>query len=154
MNDAAVDSANDPQAYKFGRVCGWMIVATGAITFAAGVAYAFKTGVGSELATFYAAMAVPGAGLILLLTGLGLVRLHRMGLWLLYFLTAVWLYGFVATTYHRVISGSRDDIYGIIWASLWMIAWLYVTGYFYRRRHQFTLSWRKRVPDESDNAQA
>jgi hypothetical protein len=153
MNDAAVESANDAQAYKFGRVCGWVIFAVGSTIFFAGIAYAVKTGVGSELATFFAAMAVPGAGLILLLTGLGLVRRHRVGLWLLYIVTAVWLYGFCSTTTHRLISGTRDDIYGIIWAAIWMIAWLYVAGYFYRRRHQFAGSRRSHIPNPSEDGE-
>jgi hypothetical protein len=142
MEGGPIQPEADLQSYKFERICGWGIFAVGSTILVAAIAYAVKTGVGSELATFYAAMARPGAGLILLLTGLGLVRCHRMGLWLLYFLTAVWLYGFCLTTTHRLISGTRDDIYGIIWAALWMIAWLYVAGYFYRRRHQFTGPWR------------
>jgi Ca2+/Na+ antiporter len=78
---------------------------------------------------------------MLILTGLLLVGKGRLGLWVMYFLSALFIYSFCAGTVRGVASHTADDVYGIIMGGILLFFWLSLAGYFHNRRKLFTGWW-------------
>jgi len=87
--------------------------------------------------------AMTGMLWICAVVGAGFVIMHkgRVGLWFVYFLTAVFVYWFSAGAVHYLSTQSRNSVYRVIWNGFLLIVWLSIASYFRNRRTQFTGWW-------------
>jgi hypothetical protein len=87
-----------------------------------------------------AAVAMAGILWVGAFVGAGFLLMHkgRLGLWIIYFLSAVFVYWFCTSTFHLLSTRSRNDIYLVIWNGFCLMIWLSIAQYFHNRRRQFT----------------
>lgn len=136
-------SVSDPRDYRRGMLLGFVLVLIGFVS-----AILFAILVAEELI-----ISRPGWSTIVLalggtlwvgaIGGAGFLVMHKgkLGLRIIYSLSALFVYFFCRSTVHLLFMRTRDDVYQAIWSGLWLMAWLSFAAYFHTRRSQFTHWW-------------
>jgi hypothetical protein len=131
----------DPRDYRRGTLFGSILVLVGALMgtlLLVSSLEPYHERVRVAVLSLISGLAFSG---MLILTGLLLVGKGKLGLWVMYFLSALFIYSFCAGTVRGVVSHTRDDVYGIMMGGILLFFWLSLAGYFHNRRKLFTGWW-------------
>jgi hypothetical protein len=132
----------DPRDYRRGMLFGSILVVAGALlgilSFVTSVEEIQEGAPVAVMAIYYFGFALSG---MLIFSGLLLVRRGKLGLWGMYFLSALFIYSFCFETVDRLVSHTQEDAYGIMMGGILLFLWLSLTGYFHNRPKLFTGWW-------------
>jgi hypothetical protein len=78
---------------------------------------------------------------LLILTGVLVIGRAKLGLWLMYLLTADFVYSLIVRCVHALRTRGFDDIYRALFDACVLGVWLCIAAYFYNRRGMFTGFW-------------
>jgi hypothetical protein len=78
---------------------------------------------------------------VLILTGLLVIGRAKLALWLMYLLTADFVYSLIREFVHALRTRRSDDIYSVLFDICVLCVWLCIAAYFYNRRAMFTGFW-------------
>ena len=131
-------SPADPRDYRRGNLLGSLMAVVGAL-FALILIAVEITGASSiRWVWVIEAMIVPA---LLIFTGLLVIGRAKLALWLMYVLTAEFVYSLIREFVHALRTRQSDDIYRVLFDACVLSVWLCIAAYFYNRRRMFTGFW-------------
>jgi hypothetical protein len=130
--------AREPQDYRHGNLLGSLMVMVGAL-FAL-ILIVIEMSDTSKIRWVWVTEAMIGPAL-LILTGVLLIGRAKLGLWLMYLLTADLLYSLILKFVHAVSTRRFDDIYGALFDACVLGVWSCIVAYFCNRREMLTGFW-------------
>jgi len=130
--------ATDSRDYRRGKLLGAMMVVIGTLLAAALIVIALSGPPRIAWVWTIEAMVVPA---LLVLTGLLVIGRAKLALWLMYLLTADFVYSFIREFVRALTSRKSDDIYSAMFDACVLSLWLCIAAYFYNRREMFTGFW-------------
>jgi hypothetical protein len=131
-------STTDPQDDRWGRLFLWMMVVVGAL-FAL-ILIVTEMSNDSSIRWVWVAEAMIRPAL-LTLTGLLVIGRAKLGLWLMYLLTAGFGSSLILQFVHVLRTRGFDDIYRALFDACVLSVWSCIAAYFYSRRGMFTDFW-------------
>ncbi|MGB7752323.1 MAG: hypothetical protein WCF88_12305 [Candidatus Acidiferrales bacterium] len=131
-------SPTDPRDYRWGKLLGWLMVVVGAL-FAL-MLIVTEMSDASSVRWVWVIEAMIGPAL-LILTGVLVARRAKLGLWLMYLLSAGFVYSLVLQFVHAFRTRGFNDIYSALFEACVLGVWLSIAAYFHTRRGMFTGVW-------------
>jgi hypothetical protein len=136
----------DPRDYRWGKLLGSTMVVVGAVFVFVLVVVTMGSVPRASWVSAFGAMIVPA---LLILTGLLVLGRAKLGLWLMYLLTADFVVSFARQVVHAFRTNSRDDIYDVFLGTILLSFWMCFVRYLHNRRRMFTGIWRS--PEANKN---
>jgi hypothetical protein len=130
--------ATDPRDYRRGKLLGTMMVVIGTLLAATLIVLALSGPPRIPWVWTIEAMIIPA---LLILTGLLVIGRAKFALWLMYLLTADFVYSLIREFAHALTTRKSDDIYNAMFDACVLSVWLCIAAYFYNRREMFTCFW-------------
>jgi hypothetical protein len=96
-------------------------------------------------------MAIPA---LLILTGLLVIGRAKLALWLMYLLTADFVYSLIREAVHALRTKRFDDINSGLFDACVLCVWLCIAAYFHNRRRMFTGIWGSLETDKTQSVDA
>jgi hypothetical protein len=81
---------------------------------------------------------------VLVFTGLLVIGRAKLALWLIYLLTADFVYALIQEFVHALSTRRLDDIYSVLFDACILCVWLCIAAYFYNRRDVYGLLGKPR----------
>jgi hypothetical protein len=91
---------------------------------------------------------------LLILTGILVIGSAKLGLWLMYLLTADFVYSLILQFVHALRTKGFDDIYRALFDACVLSIWLCIVAYLYSRREMFTGFWGSIETDKIQSVDA
>jgi uncharacterized integral membrane protein len=136
--ESASLSPTDPRDYRRENLLGSMMVVVGALFAVVLIVVAIGNASSIRWTWVIEAMIVPA---MLVLTGLLVIGRAKLALWLMYVLTADFVYSLIREFVHALKTRHFDDIYSVLFDTCVLSVWLCIATYFYNRREMFTGFW-------------
>jgi energy-converting hydrogenase Eha subunit A len=131
-------SAANPRDYRRGKLLGWMMVVVGALFALILIVTEMSDGSSIRWVWVIEAMIEPA---LLILTGILVIGRAKLGLWLIYLITAGFVYSLIVKFVHALRTREFDDIYSALFDACVLGVWFCIAAYFYNRREMFTGFW-------------
>src|SRR5271156_1883030 len=88
---------------------------------------------------------------VLIFTGLLAIGRAKLALWLMYLLTANFVYSLIREFVRALRTRRRDDIYSVLFDACVLCVWFCIAAYFYNRRAMFTGFWGSLEADKNQS---
>jgi len=131
-------SAANPRDYRWGTLLGWTMVLVGALLAVIFVVIEMGDRPTVRGVWVIEAMIEPA---LLILTGILVIGRAKLGLWLIYLITAGFVYSLIVKFVHALRTREFDDIYSALFDACVLGVWFCIAAYFYNRREMFTGFW-------------
>lgn len=137
---AEVPSPTDPRDYRRGALLGSVLVVLGILAWVLFAVMLIADPVGKDFRWLVLYGIIAGAAFVI--PGILMIQRSKLGLWIMYLLSAMFVYDFCRGTIQALKHHTRDDIYGIYMSAALPVLWLSIAMYFHNRRALFTGWWR------------
>jgi hypothetical protein len=144
-------SAANPRDYRWGTLLGWTMVVVGALLAVVLVVIEMSDRPTVRWVWVIEAMIEPA---LLILTGILVIGRAKLGLWLMYLLTADFVYSLILQFVHALRTKGFDDIYRALFDACVLSIWLCIVAYLYSRREMFTGFWGSIETDKIQSVDA
>jgi hypothetical protein len=144
-------SAANPRDYRWGTLLGWTMVVVGALLAVVLVVIEMSDRPTVRWVWVIEAMIEPA---LLILTGILVIGRAKLGLWLMYLLTADFAYSLILQFVHAPRTKGFDDIYRALFDACVLSIWLCIVAYLYSRREMFTGFWGSIETDKIQSVDA
>jgi hypothetical protein len=144
-------SAANPRDYRWGTLLGWTMVVVGALLAVVLVVIEMSDRPTVRWVWVIEAMIEPA---LLILTGILVIGRAKLGLWLMYLLTADFVYSLILQFVHAPRTKGFDDIYRALFDACVLSIWLCIVAYLYSRREMFTGFWGSIETDKIQSVDA
>jgi Ca2+/Na+ antiporter len=141
----------DPRDYRRGNLLGSMMVLFGALLALMLIVTAIGNPPGLHWISVLKMTVIPA---VLILIGLLVIGRAKLALWLMYLLTAEFVYSLIREFVHALRTRRSDDIYSALFDACVLSVWLCIAAYFYNRRAMFTGFWGSLETDETQSVDA
>lgn len=144
-------SPTNPRDNRWGPLLGRMMVVVGAL-FAVIFIVVVMTDASSIRWVWVIEATIEPA--LLILTGILVIARAKLGLWLMYLLTADFVYSLILKFLHALRTKGFDDIYIALFDACVLSIWLCIVAYLYSRRDMFTGFWGSIETDKIQSVDA
>ena len=134
-------SPTDPRDYGRGTLLGSMMVLIGALLALMLIVTAIGNAAGLNWISVLKMTVVPA---VLVFAGLLVIGRAKLALWLIYLLTADFVYALIQEFVHALSTRRLDDIYSVLFDACILCVWLRIAAHFYNRRDVYGLLGKPR----------